>query len=224
MGSDPQYAKWPLLPLAQHVFTLTNPYAARPAQQASTKALQDAINEHKMAHLYRFLAHPIEGILNPTGEGTAASSQKPSSRKLSTVGMTATGSSKSAGLPWDEEVYKKLKAENDQELEEFQKEEDEAVEKAGDTEVTAARGKRAEFYARVGDKVRRTDPQAGLLREFVMLTHDIGQGDSGIRRLIRKDRHPGYQDRPRTCDCSNWSLLWRQVISQETSCACKDIS
>ncbi|KAI4596042.1 hypothetical protein KJ359_006334 [Pestalotiopsis sp. 9143b] len=152
MGSDPQYAKWPLLPLSQHVFTLTNPYAARPAVQASTKVLQDAISEHKMASLYRYLAHPTEGILNPAGEGTAASSQKSTGRKPSTVGMVATGSAKSANLPWDEEVYKKLKAENDKELEDLQKEEDEAVEKAGDTEVSAARGKRAEIYARVGDK------------------------------------------------------------------------
>lgn len=154
MGSDAQYAKWPLLPLAQHVFTLTNPYAARPSQQASTKVLQDAINEHKMAPLYRYLAHPTESILNPAGEGTSASSQKPVGRKSSTVGMLATGSTKSASLPWDEKVYDRLKADNDKELKELQEEEDEAVEKAGDTEVTAARGKRAEFYARVGDKVR----------------------------------------------------------------------
>jgi 26S proteasome regulatory subunit N7 len=117
--------------------------------------LQDAISEHKMAPLYRFLSHPTEGILNPAGEGTAASSQKFVGRKPSTVGMVATGSSKSASLPWDEDVYEKLKAENDQELDDLRKEEEEAVEKAGDTEVTAARGKRAEFYARVGDKVRK---------------------------------------------------------------------
>lgn len=57
-------------------------------------------------------------------------------------------------LPWDEGLYQKLKEDNDREFEEYQKEEDEAVEKAGDTEIQAARGKRAEFWARVGDKVR----------------------------------------------------------------------
>lgn len=56
-------------------------------------------------------------------------------------------------FPWDEQLYEKLKAENEEELESFQKEEEEAAEKAGDTEVQAARGKRAEFWARVGDKV-----------------------------------------------------------------------
>ena len=56
-------------------------------------------------------------------------------------------------FPWDNELYEKLKAENEEELETFQKEEDEAAESAGDTEVQAARGKRAEFWARVGDKV-----------------------------------------------------------------------
>jgi len=55
--------------------------------------------------------------------------------------------------PWDEALYEKLQKENDEELEGYKKEEEEAAEKAGDTEVQAARGKRAEFWARVGDKV-----------------------------------------------------------------------
>ncbi|KAK0709772.1 26S proteasome subunit RPN7-domain-containing protein [Lasiosphaeria miniovina] len=153
MGSDPQYAKWPLLLLAQHVFTLTNPYASRPAQQASAKSLQDAISEHKMAPLYRYLAHPVEGILNPVGEASSSVVGKPTSRKSSAVGMIATkGTSSSINLLWDEALYQSLQADNQRELDEFQKEEDEAVEKAGDTEIMAARGKRAEFWARVGDK------------------------------------------------------------------------
>lgn len=57
-------------------------------------------------------------------------------------------------LPWEESLYEKLKKENDEELDGFKKEEEEAAEKAGETEVQAARGKRAEFWARVGDKVR----------------------------------------------------------------------
>ncbi|KAK3682615.1 26S proteasome subunit RPN7-domain-containing protein [Podospora appendiculata] len=153
MGSDPQYAKWPLLPLAQHVFTLTNPYAPRPAQQLAAKNLQDAISEHKMAPLYRYLAHPLEGILNAAGEGSASAPGKPLSRKASAAGMIATKSpTSSTALPWDEALYQSLQAENEKELDEFQKEEDEAVEKAGDTEIMAAKGKRAEFWAKVGDK------------------------------------------------------------------------
>ena len=154
MGSDPQYAKWPLLPLAQHVFTLTNSYAGQSAQQAAAKSLQDAIAEHKMAPLYRHLAHPIEGILNVAGEGGASGPGKPLSRKSSGVGMISTSrpAAGSMTLPWDEGLYQKLKQDNDAELEGFQKEEDEAVEKAGETEIQAARGKRADFWARVGDK------------------------------------------------------------------------
>lgn len=155
MGSEPQYAQWPLLPLSQHVFTLTNPYASRAAQDAAVKKLQDTIEEHKMASLYRYLAHPLEGILNAAGEGGATGPGKPLSRKSSAVGMIATrGSTATVTIPWDEALYQKLKESNDKELEEIQKEEDEAVEKAGDTEIQAARGKRAEFWARVGDKVR----------------------------------------------------------------------
>ncbi|KAI2609667.1 PCI-domain-containing protein [Hypoxylon fragiforme] len=151
MGSDPQYAKWPALPLAQHVFTITNPYATKPAQQAAIKILQDGINEHKMAPLYKYLAHPTEGILNSTGEASASAPTKPTGRKPSAAGMVA---SKNIGatLPWDEQIYNKLKAENDKELEEFQKEEDEAVEQAGETEIMAAKGKRADFFAKIGDK------------------------------------------------------------------------
>lgn len=157
MGSDPQYAKWPLLPLAQHVFTLTNPYASRPSQDAAAKKLQASIEEHKMAPLYKYLAHPLDGILNVVGEGGASGPGKPLSRKSSAVGMIATKSpTATVTIPWDEGLYQKLKEDNDRELDEYQKEEDEAVEKAGDTEIMAARGKRAEFWARVGDKVRET--------------------------------------------------------------------
>jgi|SRR5450432_3550131 26S proteasome regulatory subunit N7 len=156
MGSDPQYAKYPLLPLAQHIFTLTNPSSAKAVQQASLKSLQDAITEHKMAPLYWYLAHPSEGILNTPGESTAAKPVKPSGRKPSAAGMVASKRSiPRVDLPWDEALYQKLKKENDEELDGYAKEEEEAAEKAGETEVQAARGKRAEFWARVGDKVQR---------------------------------------------------------------------
>ena len=163
MGSDLQHAKWPLMPLAQHVFTLTNPYASRHSQELAVKTLQDAISEHKMAPLYRYLAHPVEGVLSAFGGGQSGGGPgKPLSRKSSLVGMIATkGIVSSVSLPWDEALYEKLKGENDKELEEIQKEEDEAVEAAGDTEILAVRGKRAEFWARVGDKVR-DDPASAL--------------------------------------------------------------
>jgi len=176
MGSDPQYTKWPLLPLSQHVFTLTNPYAAEPAQQTAAQALKGAISDHHMAPLYRYLAHPLEGVLNVSGEGTSSSvggssggvssggsaggattssatptgARRPPSRKSSMVGIMQASSEH---LVWDEALYNQLKEKNDAELDGFKKEEDEAVENAGDIEIQAARGKRAEFWARVGDKV-----------------------------------------------------------------------
>jgi 26S proteasome regulatory subunit N7 len=156
MGSDPQYAKYPLLPLAQHIFTLTNPSSSKSSQQTSLKSLQDAINEHKMAPLYRYLAHPSEGILNATGQSSSHAAKIPG-RKPSAAGMVASKNSiPKVDLPWDEALYQSLKKANDEELESFKKEEEEAEEKAGDTEVQAARGKRAEFWARVGDKVYET--------------------------------------------------------------------
>lgn len=59
-------------------------------------------------------------------------------------------------LPWDEALYEELSKENEKELEAIQKEEDEATEKAGETEIQTARGKRAEFWTRVGDKVHNS--------------------------------------------------------------------
>lgn len=106
-----------------------------------------------MAPLYRYLAHPSEGILNDAGV-SSSHQPKPLGRKPSNIGLVASKNSiPKINLPWDESLYEKLKKENDEELEGFKKEEEEAAEKAGETEVQAARGKRAEFWARVGDKV-----------------------------------------------------------------------
>ena len=106
-----------------------------------------------MAPLYRYLAHPSEGILNASNLSSSHPT-KPLGRKASAAGMVASKHSiPKIDIPWDETLYEKLKKDNDEELEGFKKEEEEAAEKAGETEVQAARGKRAEFWARVGDKV-----------------------------------------------------------------------
>ncbi|KAH7127157.1 26S proteasome subunit RPN7-domain-containing protein [Dendryphion nanum] len=149
---DILFAKYPDLQLSQHIFQLTNPSTTKSTKQASLKSIQDAINEHKMAPLYRYLAHPVDGVLNAPGEGSATyptSHRRPSSAAtlLATKNPTLE-----VPLPWDEKLYESLKTENEKDLEAFQKEEDEAAEKAGETEVQAARGKRAEYHTRIGDK------------------------------------------------------------------------
>src|SRR5271170_7579706 len=155
MGSDPQYAKYPNLGLAQNIYSLV--VSPRTAQHTSLKYLQNAIKEHKMAPLYRHLAHPKEGVLNNVGDGPAlVTSPHLPARRGSTVSSNLLPPRRAAPsgiLPWDEALYEELKQENETELAALQKEEDEAQENAGETEVQAARGKRAEFWARVGDKV-----------------------------------------------------------------------
>ncbi|KAK7545995.1 26S proteasome subunit RPN7-domain-containing protein [Phyllosticta citricarpa] len=151
---DPQYAKYPNLSLSQHIFHITNPSSSKTTQEASLKTLQDVIKEHKMAPLYRHLAHPSEGILNVPGEGTAQQHVRPR-RASSSIGTLLAPTKQPAlnvTLPWDEKLYEELRSDNEKELEAIQKEEDEAVEKAGETEIQTARGKRAEFWTRVGDK------------------------------------------------------------------------
>ena len=47
-----------------------------------------------------------------------------------------------------------MEAENAKKLGEFEKEEEDAVASAGDTDVQAVKGRRAEYQAMIGDKVR----------------------------------------------------------------------
>jgi 26S proteasome regulatory subunit N7 len=159
MGSDPQYAKYPNLGLAQNIFSLV--VALQTAQHTSLKHLQNAIKEHKMAPLYRHLAHPTEGILNNIGEGTSqTTASHPPARRGSIISSNLLPSRNqipSGILPWDEKLYDELKEDNEKELADMQKEEDDAQENAGETEIQAVRGKRAEFWARVGDKVSTSD-------------------------------------------------------------------
>lgn len=155
MGADPQYAKYPNLSLAQDIFNLTNSASTPASRNISLQKLQNAISEHKMAPLYRHLAHPSDGVLNTSGEGSTRKPSISGPRKRNAA-ASILGSKKGpvdCELPWDEQLYEKLKADNETELETITKEEEEAAEKAGDTEVQAAKGKRAEFWARVGDKV-----------------------------------------------------------------------
>lgn len=169
---DPQYLKYPVLPIAQSVFSIAAPTTDRATKQSALKTLQDGIREHKMAPLYAYLAHPQTGKLNASGEGgsarsptiqrtnTAASAPSPfhllrrtsSINTPSIVGVLGGKTDHTVELAWDEALYEELRLDNEKELAEIQKEEDDAREAAGDTEVHAALGKRAEFYARVGDK------------------------------------------------------------------------
>ncbi|KAJ5316853.1 hypothetical protein PENANT_c016G04301 [Penicillium antarcticum] len=168
MGSDPQYIKFPNLSLAQDVFNLSNPACTPAVQQTSLKKLQDVITEHKMAPLYRHLAHPTEGILNNSGEGVTQHPQNAgtSTKPLLTSNLLASRKTpQKFDFPWDEKLYQSLLEDNKKELESFQKEEDDAEEAAGETEVQAARGKRAEFWARVGDKDKAIESHEALLEK-----------------------------------------------------------
>ncbi|KAF2716676.1 PCI-domain-containing protein [Polychaeton citri CBS 116435] len=182
---DPQYLTYPKLALAQQVFALASPTVEASDKKASLKSLQDAVREQKMAPFYHYLAHPQTGKLN--GSGESGSSLSPTLSRQSTnttpamlrrtssintpsiVGVLGGKTDHSVELPWDEKLYEELKADNDKELAEIQKEEDEAVEKAGDTEVSSAQGKRAEFYAKVGDKEKALDAFEQLLEKTSIL-------------------------------------------------------
>jgi len=62
MGSDPQYAKYPDLSLAQHIFQLSSP-SLTAFHASSSSALLKAIKENAATPLYHYLANPTDGIL-----------------------------------------------------------------------------------------------------------------------------------------------------------------
>ncbi|PNS15118.1 hypothetical protein CAC42_2347 [Sphaceloma murrayae] len=180
---DPLYMKYPDLGLAQDVFTLASPSASQSSKHTALKKVQDAIQEHKMAPLYHYLAHPQTGKLNVAGESTsqgAKADAPPLLRRTTSINSSGIvgvlGGQQSLGgadLSWDEKTYESLKAENEKELEAIQKEEDEAVEKAGETEVQNAKGKRAEFYTRIGDKDAALSAYEALLEKTGILGSKI---------------------------------------------------
>ncbi|KAK5083544.1 proteasome regulatory particle subunit [Lithohypha guttulata] len=186
MGSEPQFSKYPNLALAQNIFNIAN-NSPRQTQQSSLKYIQDAIKDHKMAPLYRHLAHPTEGILNVKGEGSASAVPTPTTqrnRRASLVSSNLVPSKRNVSgevLPWDEKLYDDLKTENDKELEEIQKEEEQAQETAGETEVHAARSKRAEFWARVGDKDKAIESYEAVFEK----TGPLGAKIDTVLAIIR---------------------------------------
>lgn len=124
MGSDPQYAKYPDLGLAQHINQLSTPDLSS-YHDASATSLLKSITENSSAPLFRYLVEPTTGIL-PKG----------------------------SPLKWDEKLYEELKEKNEKELQEWDEKLKDAEEKAGETEVVEAMGGKAEFWTRIGDKVQ----------------------------------------------------------------------
>jgi 26S proteasome regulatory subunit N7 len=121
MGSEPHYASYPNLMLSQHIFTLRQPQLSS-SHPSALIILTKSIEEHSQAPLYRYLAHPTDGIL-------------------------------AGKIQWDEKLFNELQKKNDKELEGYEQELEEAKEKAGESEIVEAMGKKAEFWARVVEKV-----------------------------------------------------------------------
>lgn len=217
MGSDPQYIKYPDLTLARDVFNVSNPSSSQTVRQASLKKLQHAIKEYKMAPFYRHLAHPVEGILNNSGEGVPQHPHPSGTTKTQVLSnmLASRKTPQNIDFPWDEALYQSLVEDNKKDLEAFKKEEDDAEEAAGETEVLAARGKRAEFWARVGDKVRFGSKIWLEVLKKLITSCTIGQSYRISRRPPRENHLPRYQDRSGAGHDSDRNFLWRQGICQE---------
>jgi 26S proteasome regulatory subunit N7 len=154
MGSDPQYAKYPNLLLAQHIFTLQQPSLS--AHHATAhKILTTSIKEHSQAPLYRYIAHKPDGIL-------------------------------AGKIEWDEAFYNELLKKNEEELAGYNTELKEAEENAGESEVVAAMGKKAELWARILEKAcHELLKLSGVL---FLLTLFTGESPRRLRRAPYQDR------------------------------------
>lgn len=154
---EPQFTKYPSLDLSQKIFQISNPSCSADIKRSSIDRLHQAIVDNHMAPLYKYLAHPQTGIFN-NASPDALLAPDPGAHKTKRPNMMASLVMVSLPtddfkMPWDEALYERLVAENEKELAKIQKEEDEAVEKAGDVEVLTAQGKRAEYYNKICDKV-----------------------------------------------------------------------
>ena len=113
-------------------------------------------------------------------------------------------------IQWDESLYAELKKKNDDELNGYDQELEEAEEKAGESEIVEAMGKKAEFWARVVDKVgeaRWCGLEAGW-----KLTGE-GQIAVRLRGAARKDPLDRRKDRHCPGHDPDADVLWRQARS-----------
>ncbi|KAI5289037.1 hypothetical protein KEM54_004509 [Ascosphaera aggregata] len=68
------------------------------------------------------------------------------------LGGMSSAQIKEMTLPWDESLYKELEARNNEELAKLAKEQEEVAESGVESDVQAVIGKRAEYFAKIGDK------------------------------------------------------------------------
>ncbi|KZZ88305.1 proteasome regulatory particle subunit [Ascosphaera apis ARSEF 7405] len=83
-------------------------------------------------------------------------------------GMSST-QIKDVTLPWDEKLYKELEARNDEELAKLEKEQEEVAESGVESDVQAVIGKKAEFYAKIGDKDKSIQTFESILSSTSLL-------------------------------------------------------
>ncbi|KAF8252321.1 PCI-domain-containing protein [Wilcoxina mikolae CBS 423.85] len=84
-------------------------------------------------------------------------------------------------IQWDETLYNELKKKNDDELNGYDQELKEAEEKAGESEIVAAVGKKAEFWARVVDK----EKSLAAYEELLTKTASTGAKIDIVLAMIR---------------------------------------
>ncbi|KAF8533578.1 26S proteasome subunit RPN7-domain-containing protein [Trichophaea hybrida] len=84
-------------------------------------------------------------------------------------------------IQWDETLYNELKKKNDDELNGYDQELKEAEEKAGESEIVAAMGKKAEFWARVVDK----EKSLAAYEELLTKTASTGAKIDIVLAMIR---------------------------------------
>lgn len=158
MGSEPQFSKYPDLSFSQDIFKVSNPHTPQDQIPAIRQRLKDAIEKSQMAPLYQQLCAPEK-----TAEGEHMTHTRP---RANSKGLMGSGTHEAVtGIEWDEKLYKSMEAKNETELQAMRKELDDSKEKAGEQEIQTAKGKIADFYARIGDKEKAIAAFEDLMSE-----------------------------------------------------------
>ena len=104
--------------------------------------------------------------------------------------------------PFDQALYDSMVAKNEEELKKFDDKAVDAEQNQGETEVNEAFLSKADYYAKIGDKVSKATFQLKQL-----YNKKLGKRFDSIRKFIKEVNHIGYSHRYCFHLCSYWFLL-----------------
>ncbi|KAI5293856.1 hypothetical protein KEM52_005105 [Ascosphaera acerosa] len=140
----------------------TTDKTARPLPVTTRQDVPPQANSGFTVSDTRPLSRELAEMPPPEGSTTAAGSEDTAAAKLTIIsnmlaprklgGMSSAQIKEAGSLPWDEALYRELEERNAARLAQLAKEQEETAESGVESDVQAVVGKRAEYFAEIGDK------------------------------------------------------------------------